>query len=618
MNNPSGITLQNNLTTSGTLTMTSGNINSGSYILELGTSTSVTGTLNWTSGNIIGSFKRWIAASTAAAVDLPVGTATSNHKARITFANNTGGSLTARFEPGDPGNNAGFPLTESGQTINASDQYTEGSWTLLPATLTSTSYALELTGTGFTSAGTPDAEVRIMKRPDGGGNWILNGTHVAGSAPVAKRSGLNGFSRFALGKPNMLKKISGTITYYNSSNTLLNTGVTVKLYQDGSQVGSDYNVTDGTYEFSGLTPGAYELRTFSSNSVEGSINTTDAAQVNYWWAIPYLIEKVRFYAGDVTGPTYYVNSSDALRIQNHFLNGTAFDKGTWTFWRAGETIGSNSNPSESYPQVSVNTSNITANLYGLCAGDFNRSFIPGTLKSTWSSPEIIHTGARLAGCNESVELPLRIGEPCKLGAISLILNLPGDLVEINDVIMNETGGVSDWSFIDSQLRISWFTANPVYFGAKDTLFILKLKTTAEFTSGNVIKINLADDPLNELADGSFDAIINPVLETDVIEAASAGTDDKANLQNLSFECRPNPFNNQTMFLYFIPYEGHVTIEIKSMMGNVVSLIADQLHSPGRYSINTSQIVIAPGIYFATLRLQSKNKTLMKNLKLVKE
>ena len=194
------------VTVGGTLAMASGNIVLGtSGLLELGTAVSTPGDLNYTSGTIIngtsGGFKRWVAAATTSPLDFPIGTNDNQYKARITFANNTGGSLKARFDAGDPGSNSGFPLSENGLTIYDEGQYTEGSWSLVAADLTSTDYALELTGTGFTSAGDEDGSVRIIKRPDNGGNWVLDGTHVLGIGETAKRTGLSGFSRFAHGRP---------------------------------------------------------------------------------------------------------------------------------------------------------------------------------------------------------------------------------------------------------------------------------------------------------------------------------------------------------------------------------------------------------------------------------
>jgi len=373
--------LEANLIVGDTLTLTAGDINCGSHTLDLGTSETITGTLVWTSGNIIGNFRRWVAASTTAPIDFPIGTSTGNYNARVTFTNNTGGTLTANFEAGDPGNNSGFPLTDGPDQIEETGLYTEGSWTLVPTSLSSTDYTLELSGTGFSSAGELDETVRILKRPDAGGNWTLDGIHVTGSPPIAKRSGLSGFSRFALAKPGQVNMISGNLKYYNQANTPLISGIIMKLFQDDTQVGSDFNVTDGTYEFSDLTPGIYEIRVSSSQTTEGSINTTDAAQTNYWGAVPYTIEKVRFYAGDVTGASFFINSTDAMRIQQNFVNGTAFDKFTWAFWKSGETISGNTNPTESYPIVNYSGGTIIANIFGLCAGDFNRSFVPGLKKN---------------------------------------------------------------------------------------------------------------------------------------------------------------------------------------------------------------------------------------------
>ncbi len=186
-------TLASAATVSGTLTMTSGNIDCGSSTLELGTSTSTVGTLAYTSGNVIGNFKRWINA-TGTAINFPVGTASANMNAKVTFTNLTNGSLTAKFNASNPGS-TGLPLAEN--SLYISNQFTEGYWSLIAAnSLASTNYDLELTGTGFTSH-TQNASTRIIKRA-AAGSWSLSGagTHVAAVGAVAKRAGLSGFSEF--------------------------------------------------------------------------------------------------------------------------------------------------------------------------------------------------------------------------------------------------------------------------------------------------------------------------------------------------------------------------------------------------------------------------------------
>ncbi len=201
------------VTVGGTLTMTSGNINCGTNTLQLGTSTASVGTLSYTAGNIIGNFKRWINA-TGTGIRFPLGTSTGSGSiaaecnALVTFTNLTNGSLTGKFIATDPGS-TGLPLTENSRSVN--NQFTEGYWSLVAAdALASINYALELTGTNFSSY-TEDTEVRIIKRATGG-SWVLNGTHVAGASFIAKRSGLSGFSEFAHAKSNLCPTSPTTAT----------------------------------------------------------------------------------------------------------------------------------------------------------------------------------------------------------------------------------------------------------------------------------------------------------------------------------------------------------------------------------------------------------------------
>ena len=118
----------------------------------------------------------------------------------------------------------------------------------------------------------------------------------------------------------------------------------------------------------------------------GSVNVTDAAQVNYWGAgggNAYPIEKVRFYAGDVITDNT-LNSGDASRILGYFVTGgnpTWSPRDKWTFWKpvANDMISQNPSSPPSgiqIPTITVSGTLVTQNFYGLCTGDFNHSFVP--------------------------------------------------------------------------------------------------------------------------------------------------------------------------------------------------------------------------------------------------
>lgn len=202
INNSAGITLTASATFPATLTMTSGNITTGANTLSLGTSASNLGTLSRTSGTIIGNFRRWFTTGTVSNVLFPIGTSTNYRPANISFtvAITTGGTLTAFFTATDPGT-AGLPLDDGGTSIINAGK--EGYWTINAADgLTGGIYSLDLTADGF--SGVSDVTtLRIIKRATGGGNWMLDGLHSAGTGttttPIVHRTGMSGFSEFGVG-----------------------------------------------------------------------------------------------------------------------------------------------------------------------------------------------------------------------------------------------------------------------------------------------------------------------------------------------------------------------------------------------------------------------------------
>jgi hypothetical protein len=251
------LTFDQSRTVPGTLTMTNGDINTESNTLSLGTSTSSLGVLSRTSGTIIGNFRRWFAASAVSNVLFPVGTADNYRPANISFtsAPSAGGTLTAFFTGTDPGT-AGLPQDDGGiSIINAGK---EGYWTINAGDgLTSGVYSLDLTADGF--SGVSDyTTLRIIKRPIGGGNWILQGTHVAGtgsnSTPIVHRTGMSGFSEFGIGgaSDNALP-----VELSSFSAILLENAVKLvwRTETEVSNYGFEVERSQGDFEFLGFVQG---------------------------------------------------------------------------------------------------------------------------------------------------------------------------------------------------------------------------------------------------------------------------------------------------------------------------------------------------------------------------
>ncbi|MBO2012488.1 LamG-like jellyroll fold domain-containing protein [Hymenobacter negativus] len=204
-NNPTGVTLSQALTATGTLSLKQGAVTStAANLLTLGSNTTVTGTLDATATNtgvIVGPFKRWIAATTGPRT-FPVGTPTQLRPATIDFttAPTAGGSLTAEFIV-LPSGNQGLPLAENGITINKASA--SGYWRVAAGDgLAGGTYTPTFTFTGV--LGVLDyTQLVLLKRADPSADWALVGAPVptrgSNAAPVLSRTGVSGFSDFTAG-----------------------------------------------------------------------------------------------------------------------------------------------------------------------------------------------------------------------------------------------------------------------------------------------------------------------------------------------------------------------------------------------------------------------------------
>ncbi len=346
--------------------------------------------------------------------------------------------------------------------------------------------------------------------------------------------------------------------------------------------------------------------------------------MNYWSVNGPTIEHVKFLAGEVNldgGVT--VTAPDALAIQNYFVFGTPFQRvvvsgSSWAFWRAGEEmITNNSDPDCSLTEFPIVCSdNMTINLYGQAIGDFSGNFTPNGGKNASSTIELTYDGTKLAGANTEIGLPVRIKNPSPIGAVSLILNFPPDLVEVTGVTMEENDGQLAWNISGNELRIGWNTLQPQWFGADEELLVIRMKTSGEFGQGDVIRLGLAENPLNELADGSFSTIPKAVLGTDVVENSAFGIDDPNQANSLSIKCIPNPFHDFTTISYNLPADGQVVLQINDLTGRQVVSLVNEFQGKGLHSLAFDTKNLLPGVYTASIRLKSSTDEWIRIIKMV--
>jgi hypothetical protein len=265
--------------------------------------------------------------------------------------------------------------------------------------------------------------------------------------------------------------------------------------------------------------------------------------------------------------------------------------------------------------MSVTVSGNTAyNIFAMCNGDFNGSFTPNAAKDASANLRLTYGEPRQVGANTTFDLPIRTVNASNVGAVSLILNFPSDLVEVKDVTMNNEGGRLDWVVNGNELRIGWNSLSAFKLATEGTLITLNMKTTGNFTKGNTIRLTVAPDPLNELADNSYKVIPDAVLSTDLIEGLLTVPAPVA--YDFTLENHPNPFGDYTIFEYTLPTDGDVTLEIHNMLGQPVKTLVNEPETIGKHSFKMDAGWMQQGIYTATLKLYNREGVLLKTIKIV--
>jgi hypothetical protein len=413
----------------------------------------------------------------------------------------------------------------------------------------------------------------------------------------------------------------GVMDYWNNNTPLGN--VNINLW-DSTGALVNYTttaVTDtiGKYSFN-VCHGTYRL-TFYTDKNNGGINATDAAQVNSWFVMPYAIEKVRAYAGDVVTDDW-LDAGDASRILGYFLtngNPTWAIRGLWTFWLVNDLVSNNPLPTPENVLISVPGTTLVHNLYGLCTGDFNGSFIPDqTMKSASNTLSLNYGGTMQVKTGEEFDLPLYTQSAIDVGAISMIMNFPSDKLEIIGVKLAGDDNTSVlFNVSGDELRIGWFSRENLSLKAGDKMVTLRVKLIGSLEQNEILRFTLASDPLNELSDALGIVIPDAILNMDMI-GTTLGINPGSGTESIRFTNYPNPFNGSTTLAYSLPTTGNVTIELNSMLGVFDRVILNNMpQTSGDYKLVLDASDLPDGVYIATLKLTSDEKTITCKIKIVK-
>ena len=229
VNNPTGLTLATDASTTGTLILTNGTITTDSHkwVHSNASATSISGYS--ARSYVAGTLRRTLTTNASATYAFPVGTPSQYALYELLDHNLRGpgfSTIDAQFGP-KPGTDANLTYREPGRSTTYSSVNSAGVWTLTPDTQPSAgTYDAKVSLLPF--SGLTNNYFAILKRPDSssdaadwtGGGGTLNPDGSAGrllANGYALRLGLSSFSQFGLGQTLGASPLPVTLTSFRAT-----------------------------------------------------------------------------------------------------------------------------------------------------------------------------------------------------------------------------------------------------------------------------------------------------------------------------------------------------------------------------------------------------------------
>lgn len=362
--------------------------------------------------------------------------------------------------------------------------------------------------------------------------------------------------------------IGGSLRYDNTAQSPI-TNSTVQLLSGTTIIQSATTTSTGSFNFGNLPDGAYSM-VASTTKPWGGVNATDALNVARHFSNTQLLSGLRLTAADVNGSSS-INSTDALNISRRTAAViTTFSVGNWYF--------------ES-PQLTVSGGTTTTqNIKGICFGDVNGSYNPAL--RTLPTVSLIN-GATTTGLYTSI--PVTAAEDIKLGAVTLIMDIPQG-VEVTEIVPAALiSGSFVSTIVNGQVRISWYSLDEVQSAAGEELFSLRTRYNGQ---RSIAASEWTIDAISELADGWANPYTRSVLKIGVL----AGVESNSVLY-------PNPSNGVANLRFELTQTAQVHIRIMDMSGRQIHSI-NLNQSTGIHLVEMPYL--ATGQYLVRLNIESDN------------
>ncbi len=379
--------------------------------------------------------------------------------------------------------------------------------------------------------------------------------------------------------------INGHVSYDNSLSTALsNTYVNASVA--GTLLRKDTTDSQGFYQFTGLNNGFYTLNA-STPKAWGGVNSIDALTIMKYFTGVVSLSGMKLLAADVNA-SGYVNTVDAQQIARRFVNIiSSFSAGEWLFSHDTTTIANN---------------NHVIHLKGICVGDANGSYVPGAKEG---NIPLLYTKGRISlNINNTVDIPIVMENETEISSVSMVMNYDASKIKINQVRMI-SGKEIVFNSTNNELRISWYSLEPLRIHPGDTLFILHAEMT-ESGFGLIPEFSFESGTVFSDYDGNIIPdlkLFYPEIHAD-FELPFLG-------QNI-----PNPFSSSTIIPFYLPSEGFVRLEVLDVIGRNINTISEQIFSAGYHEIIFNKNDLKQGIYFYEMEVNIDGNNFKMNRKMI--
>jgi len=250
----------------------------------------------------------------------------------------------------------------------------------------------------------------------------------------------------------------------------------------------------------------------------------------------------------------------------------------------------------------------TNDFASLCFGDVNASYTPPFIKVA-PSITLETKGTKEITSFVEFELPIYVEQDLSIGAISLILTYPADMVDVLGVEL-KSGAAKELVYTanNGELRISYYNMKELSLTKNDALIVLSLRAKdLQSNTNNIIPLTL--NGRSELADRFATVLSNVKLSAPELVLTSSEF-------SLGYNY-PNPFNNVTEFEYTLPESGNVSLVIYNSIGDKIAVIIDnESKDAGTYKVQFDGSQLAAGIYMYKIEVQGETRNYVKTRSMI--